>query len=124
MTEKQREQFEKNCAPHKWKPGQTGNPKGGNNATRFRKDLTDLLESVGGEKVRRKEFDGKVFKTRLEILVRKAYKLAEHGNFAYYKDILDRIGGKAIARHEISGADGGPIIIVRSGDEEDDGDAD
>jgi len=123
QTPEQIAAFEKHCKPRQWKKGQSGNPSGRHPNT-FRKELNQILKEVGAEKIRDSRFDGKVFKTRLEVLVRMAYKEAQKGSFQYWNAIMERIGGKPIARHEITGPDAGPIVIVRPGDGGDEDTAD
>ena len=44
-----------------------------------------------------------------EQLLAVGFKKAKEGDYAFYRDIHDRVYGKPMQRNEISGADGNPI---------------
>lgn len=74
----------------KWKPGQSGNPKG---KPSNRKILNEILEKFGVEYPEDK--DGKKSKlSRNEMLVLATYRLATKGNAAALNQLWDRIDGK------------------------------
>mgnify|MGYP001617724735 CR=1 FL=1 len=84
----------------RFKKGQSGNPAGRplgskNFETDFLSAVADIAEV---NKISREE--------AMKILLKKAFSEAKEGNFPFWKDIHDRIYGKAIERHELTGKDG------------------
>lgn len=86
--------------PWLFKKGQSGNPAG--KPKGLKNFETDFLSAVADiaktKKITRKE--------AMKILLKKAFTEAEEGIFPFYKDIHDRIYGKAVERHEITGPEG------------------
>jgi len=74
--------------PHRFQPGQSGNPKG---RPRNAKGVKELLAKIGREKV-----DGKngKRKTRFEEVLRQVYSAAEDGEAWAVQFIADRTEGK------------------------------
>jgi hypothetical protein len=76
----------------KWKPGQSGNPKGRppklvSITSYLKKDLATIDEKTG--------------KTYAEIVAQKLIDLALGGDLEAIKEILNRIDGKVLDKHEI-----------------------
>jgi len=86
---------------YRWKPGQSGNPKG-----RPRKQpLTDALEElVLGGMISQK--NGEAIPTSV-ALARVAIRQALQGDFRFYQELMNRIDGKVADR--LAGHDGGPL---------------
>lgn len=79
----------------RWKPGQSGNPKG---RPRKERSLTTILDKEGGEKdvtIGDKSYSKK------EILAKKLWVLALNGDLAAIKYIFDRIDGRPDLRKEV-----------------------
>lgn len=81
-------------------PGSILNPEGKEPGTRsFETDFDEAVEEIAkANNMTRSE--------ARKILLKKAFAEAKEGNFSFYKDIHDRIYGKAIERHELTGKDG------------------
>jgi hypothetical protein len=73
---------EKPPEPNRWKPGQSGNPKGRPKSKPITAALKALLDKD----------DGKALKALAAVAVREALS----GNFRYAKEILERIDGKVV----------------------------
>jgi hypothetical protein len=97
---KSREETGKNKPPKhtRFKPGQSGNPKG-----RPKKipAIDELLAEVLGE-----EKDGK---TAAQVILMALRAKATKGDVRAAEVLLERAYGKVKERHELSGPDGGPI---------------
>ena len=126
-TEKQKEQQKKYLAP-RWKKGESGGHSGGRKPKNMlTKDLLALIQEVGEGMIKDSTVDlpnGRKKASRREMLIRKAWEEALAGDFNYFKEIMDRLGGKPISRHEISGPDQKPIAIVRAAGKGEDADVD
>lgn len=98
MTEKKKATFEKNCKPHSWPKGVSGNPKGGHKPNVvLRKEIIELMREIGDGKILSQEGElnrGRKKASRIELVILRAYKAALDGNFAYFKEIMDRVGGR------------------------------
>ena len=97
-----REARVKRLTPHRFKPGQSGNPGG-----RPKKQVTAALESelnnlVPGDSEKR---------TWLQLMVQGAIKKAVKGDMKAFAEIIDRLEGKAMQAHELSGPGGGAINV-------------
>ena len=68
-----------------------GRPKGSKNFE------TDFLEAVG----KIAEANNITRVEAMEVLLRKAYSEAKNGQFNFYKDIMDRLYGKVVEKHEV-----------------------
>jgi len=91
-----------NIEPHKFKKGQTGNPKG---RPKKLPNLDVLLANVLGE-------ENKDGISAAEAILIKLRAEAAKGNIRAAQLILDRAYGKAKQPIEHSGPDGGPIETV------------
>jgi hypothetical protein len=92
----------KRLTPHRFKPGQSGNPGG-----RPKKQVTAALERelnnlVPGDSEKR---------TWLQLMVQGAIKKAVKGDMKAFAEIIDRLEGKAMQAHELSGPGGGAITV-------------
>ena len=81
-----------NIEPHKFKPGQSGNPKGRPKGARslstiLREMLEEPIEIVVDGKKERREFR--------EVIIRKLLKKANDGDMRAIQEIFDRVEGKA-----------------------------
>ena len=97
-----REARVKRLSPHRFKPGQSGNPGG-----RPKKPVTAALESelnnlVPGDSEKR---------TWLQLMVQGAIKKAVKGDMKAFAEIIDRLEGKSMQAHELSGPGGGAINV-------------
>lgn len=77
----------------KFKPGQSGNPKGRPKGTRnfstlFKEALEQIAKETGGDAERE--------------IVLTAIQEAKNGKYAYYKDIIDRIYGTPTQKTDIT----------------------
>lgn len=85
-----------------FKPGQSGNPGG-----RPRKIITEGFDDILSEVVvRRKKRD-----TRLRHMLRAIVDEAIAGKIPAFSEITDRIEGKAMQAHQVSGPGGGAIQV-------------
>lgn len=92
-----------------FKPGQSGNPGG-----RPRKIITEGFDDILSEVVvRRKKRD-----TRLRHMLRAIVDEAIAGKIPAFSEITDRIEGKAMQAHQVSGPGGGAIPITSLSPEE------
>lgn len=89
-----------NIEPHKFKPGQSGNPKG--RPPKLPK-LDELLADILGE-----EKDGV---TAAEAILKRLRVQAAQGNLKAAEILLDRAYGKARQNVELSGNSDQPIVI-------------
>lgn len=101
-----------NIEPHKFKKGQSGNPKG---RPKKLPELEKLLADVLGE-----EKDGM---TAAEAILKKLRQEAAKGNLRAAEILLNRAYGMPKQRTELTGADGGPVeTIIRFVDDTNDDD--
>jgi hypothetical protein len=90
-----------------WKPGESGNPGGGNGRPKGSVSLTKLIR----EALQRDELCGKKTpdgRPNAEWLVDRMIVLAMQGNATYAKEIIDRIDGKMTEKTDIT-SDGKPL---------------
>src|ERR1700678_3100474 len=85
-----------------FKPGESGNPGG-----RPKKQVTAALERelnnlVPGDSEKR---------TWLQLIVQRGIKKAVKGDMKAFAEIIDRLEGKAMQAHELSGPGGGAITV-------------
>ena len=100
----------KDIEPHKFKKGQSGNPKG---RPRKLPELDALLAAVLGE-----EKDGM---TAAEAILKRLRQEAAKGNIRAAEILLNRAYGMPKQRLEHTGEDGGPIkTVIEFVDYEDD----
>lgn len=88
---------EDNIRAHRFKPGQSGNPKGRPKGSSITPRLKRIVE----------ENDGEI----ADALVKSAIKNALKGDFRFWNAIMERVEGKVADRIQHSGDDGGPIQI-------------
>jgi hypothetical protein len=79
---------------NRWKPGQSGNPKG---------RPPKLLSITNLIKERLEKIDEKTGKTYAQLIAEKLVELALDGDHEAHKEILNRIDGKVVEKHEIEG---------------------
>jgi hypothetical protein len=79
---------------NRWQPGQSGNPKG---------RPPKLLSITGLIKERLDKVDEKTGKTYAQLVAEKCVELALDGNHEAQKEILNRIDGKVVEKHEVEG---------------------
>lgn len=102
---------------HQWKPGQSGNPNG-----RPKRKLSDRLERIAEcpvpEDLRKWLVKKRLISKNLptastfgDIIALVQFIEALGGSTKAFKEITDRIEGKATARIELSGPDGGTIPV-------------
>lgn len=73
-----------------WKPGQSGNPKGMKPGTKqFRTLFNEAMIKLGKMNNKKPE------DIEIEIIM-SAISAARNGNFKYFKDLMDRLHGKAV----------------------------
>jgi hypothetical protein len=84
-----------------WKPGQSGNPKG---------RPPKLISITSQLKEHLCEIDEATEKTKAEIIVEKLIDLALAGNLEAIKEIMNRVDGKVVERHEIENKT--PVTLV------------
>lgn len=87
----------------KWKPGQSGNPKGRPKKKTLSEEIQGLLDDT---------MKGAGGMTHREALARVIIKEALRGKFQFTKEIYERMEGKVADKTELSGADGDPIEIL------------
>lgn len=102
-TGKDRKIQEANLAPQ-WKKGESGNPKGypkgrRNFITIYREAVVALAKK---NKKSVKQLEGE--------MLQMGFKKARGGNYQFYKDILDRLHGKAV--QPFGGVEDEPIKII------------
>ena len=85
----------------KFQPGQSGNPNGRPKGTQA---LSDNLRSLLAQKTA----DGR---TNGDLIVSKLVEKAQAGEIDALKVILDRVDGKVPERKEVTGSEGGPLLI-------------
>ena len=96
---------------HRWKPGESGNPKGRAKKTQT---ITEALRRMGEEII------DVVAPTGEHIQVRRIDYLAtvlwdeatRKRDLRAAREIIDRCEGKAQEHIEVSGANGGPVVTV------------
>ncbi len=114
MTE-ETEKTDKNQKPWLFKKGQSGNPSG-------RPEGVKNFKTVFEEAVKKIAKEKSLKECEVEIdLVIKAIASARGGNFNYYKDIFDRVYGKASEKIDLTTAGeklppGANIIIKSDGE--------
>jgi len=96
--EKTRKKHEKRDEKGRFKKGYTANPdgrpKGSRNfSTLWKKAVKNIAES------QKEELDPEQVEL---ILIKKAYQKASDGHFKFYKDIMDRVFGKAMQKTDIT----------------------
>ena len=97
-----------NVAPHKWEPGQSGNPAGLPKGTQHSKTrLKRLLEAV--QTAAHPVTKEKEQFTTLELMDAALMAKALKGDVLAYRELLDRFEGKVAQGLELTGKDGGPI---------------
>lgn len=94
-----------NIKPHEFKKGQSGNPHGRpkgqrNYATIYREALIKIgtARNMTPEEIE-------------EEIERVGLEKALQGDFAFQRDIKDRLHGKPVQKNELSGADGAPFVV-------------
>lgn len=94
----------KNLEKGKWKPGQSGNPKGHPKGQRnFATIYREALKQLAKEK--------KTTPEKLEDLILKVgIAKAIGGDYRFWQDINDRLNGKPVQKNELTGADGKDLI--------------
>ena len=103
-----------NMAP-KWKPGESGNPKGRPKGSKNVSTLVkELLEKVAPEDVSNAKFVKEFVKTKKPtvkdaLAARMIYNAIIVGDGRAIRELLDRTEGKVLQKSEITGADGQPI---------------
>jgi hypothetical protein len=96
---------EKKQGKHLFQPGQSGNPAGRppgalNFATKFRA----FIEKVAAQnKLEPDEVE--------EQLLKIGFLKAKEGEYNFWRDLHDRVYGKAKETHELTGAGGAPLIL-------------
>ena len=92
-----------------WKKGESGNPAG-----RPKRNfvLTDALREKLAQPI------GGNGKTQLDGVICKLVSLARKGDTHAIQQIFDRLEGRPMQRQEISGPDGGALLVGRMSDEE------
>lgn len=88
-------------------PGVSGNPKGRPKGSRT--IITIVREMLELRTIRGKPLPNgmTVAESLADVMLVHALK----GDFRYVKELLDRVEGKVVDRHEVTGAEGGPIEI-------------
>lgn len=101
-----------NLPPEKRKGYLPGHPKYGGKKKGY-VSPTAILRDMMAKKVDYKDpKTRKIIKKCIgEVIILKHLENASKGDRASVEDILDRIDGKALDRKEITGADGGPLMI-------------
>lgn len=85
---------------YRWKKGQSGNPGG--------RPKNESLLSILRRKLQ-EEHNGK---TLAEIVVEALLKGAVQGKPEHLKELLNRVEGKVTDKHELTGAEGGPVRVA------------
>jgi hypothetical protein len=92
-----------NIEPHKFEPGESGNPNGRPKGSR---NLSTILKEMLKEEIEVKNEDGTVEKKQLQdVIVRKLITQATNkGNLRAIQEIFDRVEGKAKQeiKHEVT----------------------
>lgn len=91
----------------RFKPGQSGNPKGRPKGTKHFSTVVD--EFIKKEKQR----TGKTTSEVWEELIGKQFSEANKGNFQFFKDLMDRYYGKPKESVEVTGDAENPIRIIK-----------
>jgi hypothetical protein len=78
---------------HRWKKGQSGNPSG------KRKGTVSLAATISRN----------LTPKTANAIVKKLFTMAKAGDIQAIKLVLERIDGKPVERHELSGPAGGPV---------------
>lgn len=89
---------EENIIPHRFKPGQSGNPNGRPKGSSITPRLKRIIEENNGEIA--------------DALVKSAIKNALKGDFRFWNAIMERVEGKVADRIQHSGDGGGPLKIT------------
>lgn len=88
-----------------WKPGQSGNPEGKKIGQRTYAALyREALIKIGRSQ-------GKTPEEIEEIMHQSGLTKALKGDYAFYRDVLDRLYGKPVQKNEHGGMDGNPIEV-------------
>lgn len=88
---------------HTFQPGQSGNPRG---RPRKGAHITDFLRWGAAQAVSDEDR-----RTRAEAVALKALEQAMAGDPAFARLVLDRLDGPVAQKQEISGPDGGPVVL-------------
>lgn len=91
--------------PHRWKPGESGNPKG-----RPRKDvcLTSMVKELMDDVPELMVGNKKNEKTWRELIVQAWLVGSYKGNATFFKELLERIEGKVA--QPLTGSEGEPLV--------------
>jgi hypothetical protein len=95
--------------PYRFQPGQSGNPGG-----RPRKLVSDAYQRV----LEQEATYGKQKGTGADLLAAKMWRQAMNGKIQAAVELADRVEGKAIQGHEVSGPGGGAIPLTSMTPEE------
>ena len=79
-----------------WLPGQSGNPAGRKPGPSFMDEVRKALEKGG----------------TLATIIKAYLKAAEKGDLRAIMDLADRLDGKPLQRQELTGAEGGPLVVI------------
>jgi hypothetical protein len=108
-----------NVEPHKFKPGQSGNPAGKpKGAKRVSTVLKELLEKLAPGAVVDAKFVAEFCKGRKRVTnadaaaARLLYEALVKGEPWAMKELIDRTEGKATQPVELGGAEGGPLKVL------------
>jgi hypothetical protein len=98
---------------YQWKPGQSGNAKGGpGRGTRGRPNIDKEIQDYFYNVTKRKTIDGvRKQMSYAEIAIRKLAMMVEKGNWSAIKYVIERFGGLPTVRHEITGIEGEPFKV-------------
>lgn len=99
-----------NIEPHKWKPGQSGNPngrpKGSLNSKTYLKKWLEMKVTMENPVTKMKEE-----MPAMEAMTISLIGEAMSGNVGAYKEVMDRFEGRVNQRVEMTGAEGGPLQV-------------
>lgn len=106
-----------NIEPHRWKKGDSSpNPAGKIKGTVS--SATIIRKWLEAKEKAKNPLNGKEQKlTQMDIMVLKQLERARKGDTAAFKELLDRMEGKAMQRQEITGKEGAPISITLNPEE-------
>ncbi len=97
-----------------WKPGQSGNPSGRPKTSIITSRLEKFAETTCPPeflKVLKLKRGATWADAWILMMNRQALGGEKHGVVQAFREIVDRLEGKAIARMEMTGAEGGPIEV-------------
>ncbi|KKR36342.1 MAG: hypothetical protein UT69_C0027G0003 [Candidatus Yanofskybacteria bacterium GW2011_GWE1_40_10] len=92
----------------RWKPGQSGNPKGSNKKTRNKKYLEDLIDKILNDESEVTLHGRKQKMTEEEINIR---RIMRDKNINGFLTFMERRYGKVPQAMEVTGKDGGEVIL-------------